>query len=100
MADRDKRRDLRSWRGKRTHEKNKAKRNADRGIPTLCWFCKNPIDLDLHPSAREAWTLHHLDPLNTGGHILGETVPAHRCCNSSYGDGSKVDPLLGRTRAW
>lgn len=97
---RDKRRDLRSWRNKRTREKAKAIANAKRGIATLCWFCKFPIDLTLNPSAREAWTLHHLEPLNNDGHILGETVPAHRCCNSSYGDGKKIDPLLGRTRAW
>ena len=100
MASTDKRRNLRAWRNKRAAAKAKALADAKRGKASVCWFCKTDIDLDLPATDRFAWTLHHLDPINTGGHILGATVPAHRSCNSSYGDGSRVDPLQGRTREW
>ena len=100
MASQDKRRNLRSWRNRRDAEKARAVANQRKGIATTCWLCKRVIDMDLPPLDRWAWTLDHVESLATGGHILGQLLPAHRSCNSSRGDGTRADPLTGRTRDW
>lgn len=91
----DPRRDLRSYRDQVPEAKRKARRHG-----AWCFFCKQEIDLDLHPSDKWAFTLHHLVPLAAGGHINGPTAPAHRSCNSAYGDGTRSNPLAGQTRVW
>jgi hypothetical protein len=91
----DARRDRRAYRNKVVKERRRAELHG-----ATCCFCAQSIDMALHPSDRWAFTLHHIQPLATGGHILGPTLPAHRSCNSKYGDGTRTDPLAGASRDW
>lgn len=91
----DPRRNLRSYRRKVTVERRRAER-----FGATCHVCNEAIDMSLPVTDRWAFTLNHLTALVAGGHILGETLPAHRSCNSKYGDGTKVDPLAGADRHW
>jgi len=61
-----------------------------------CWFhgrpgyeqCPGGFDWTLHPSARWAYTAHHLDRLMHGGvpdPDPARMAPAHRSCNSRDG---------------
>jgi len=93
----DPRRNLRAYRERVAREKAKARNSPD---PTYCHICMKVIDLDLDYHDAYAFTLDHLKSLKAGGHILGPTLPAHRSCNSKKGDGTKVDPLKGKTREW
>lgn len=91
----DPQRNLRVYRNKVTEAKRRARVHG-----AICWFCKESIDLELPYQDRWAFTLHHLDPLAAGGRIDGPTAPAHRSCNSSYGDGTRANKLSGQTRVW
>ena len=74
---RDKRRDLAKYRKASTALRRRAKRE---GLP--CWICRQPIDFDLHPSDKWAFTADHKVALAAGGDIMGPLRPAHRSCNS------------------
>lgn len=67
-----------------------------------CWICQGPIDPSLDYRHPLSATADHVDPLATGGHILGELRPAHRSCNSARGVGRTVPVPVERTssRAW
>lgn len=90
----DRRRDLRSYRKKVAVERRRAER-----FGATCHLCGQAIDMTLHPSDKFAFTLDHLTALKDGGHIMGDTLTAHRSCNSSR---NKLyeDPLAGGDRKW
>lgn len=96
----DKRRDLRAYRKKVAAAKARAKKQQRSGTPTLCWICKNAIDLDLPYHDGMAFTLDHQTALANEGHILGPLLPAHRSCNSSRGKGDRQPPQGLSTRQW
>lgn len=69
----------------------------------VCWICGHLIDPDLPYHHRMAGTSDHVDPLATGGHVLGEQRAAHRACNSSRGDGTRRSTVIDttpRSSAW
>lgn len=90
----DKRRDLRSYRTKAARFKERCRR-----MKAPCYLCHEPIDYDLHPSDRMAFSADHVDPIGAGGHILGTLLPAHRSCNSRRNKGDK-ERDMPTTRRW
>lgn len=70
-------RDLRAYRRKAAQLKR---------TTSVCWLCGEWIDTDLPSTHPRSWTADHVDPLSTGGDVLGEMRAAHRDCNSSRGN--------------
>ena len=57
----------------------------------VCWICGSAINMELHYTHPDAFTLDHVVPIANGGRLHGETKPAHRRCNSARGNGHKHD---------
>lgn len=99
MGNKNKARDLQSYRNKVAREKAKAMRSTK---PVLCALCGESIDMTLPYYDKMAWTLEHVTPLAAGGHVMGRTVWAHRSCNSKKGDGrnNRQDHLKSSVPKW
>ena len=69
--------------------RRKTKANGD-----PCCFCKRAIDWSVDWKHPDSFTAHHVEELNNGGHLLGELLPAHRGCNSRWGDGSRAPKVI------
>ncbi|WNN93712.1 HNH endonuclease [Arthrobacter phage CallinAllBarbz] len=63
--------------------KRRAKRD---NLP--CWICGRKFDWSITDHRKpQYFTADHVEPLASGGALLGELRPAHRSCNSRRGDG-------------
>lgn len=59
---------------------------ARAGDDVVCWLCGQPIEMWRDRKTDPlAYTADHVDPLFTGGDLLGARLPAHRRCNSRRG---------------
>lgn len=72
---------------------------------TPCCLCDQPIDYQftrLYYLHRMAGTAHHIVPLDAGGdgNDQANLAPAHRGCNSSYGNGSRWCVQQVTSRQW
>lgn len=68
-----KRREALKWKAKR--------------LGLVCWLCGYGFNFDLDWRDPMAFTADHVEPIATGGSMLGELRPAHRSCNSRRGAG-------------
>lgn len=71
-------------------------------LPPICWLCGGDIDLGLHHLDRWAWTLDHVQPLDTHPELamdLANLRPAHRSCNSSKGSSTSTNAVR-TSRTW
>lgn len=90
----DPRRELRAYRNAASALKRKARR-----LDLPCHLCGERFDWTLPYYDGGAFTADHLDPIATGGSIVGPLLPAHRSCNARKGDGQRVQ-RVPTTRAW
>lgn len=78
-----------------------------------CYFCGDPIDMDLNHRDRWSFTTQHITPISRGGSETDpeNMAPAHRRCNSQEGNrlaGTKpgtdgdmtMGPKLRQSRVW
>lgn len=80
-------RDNSVYRARIDRERRRLRRNPEAAV---CWLCGEPVDMSLPYTHPRAFTLDHVVPIDRGGHVLGETRPAHRACNSSRGNAAEV----------
>ena len=69
------------------------KAKAARESGDVCWLCLEPIDHRLkwpHPMSAAA---DHVDPLKTGGALLGEMRPSHKVCNERRQAGRSMEEI-------
>lgn len=60
----------------------------------ICWLCAKPIDLSLHHTHPDSWTMDHIKPLSLFPELALERSnvrEAHRSCNSKRGTGNRVN---------
>lgn len=74
--------------GRNTQAYRRARARLKRNGPHICWLCGHEINTELDYRHPLSFTADHVDPLSTGGHVLGELKPAHRSCNSRRGNGT------------
>lgn len=68
--------------------------------PMVCSLCGHDIDASLDKRHRWSLTWHHLDPLARVGRQLphiSRIRPAHRSCNSRFGDGTTASSVVDNT---
>nr|DAK57429.1 MAG TPA: HNH endonuclease [Caudoviricetes sp.] len=73
------------WRWKKRVARTRKKLETHPEL-AVCWLCGNPIDMDLPPGHKAAFTLDHIVPIARGGDLHSEARPAHRACNSARGN--------------
>lgn len=72
-------------------------------LPSVCHICGDNIDQGIHYLDRWAWTLDHVESLDTHPHLAHDPAnlrPAHRGCNSRKGNGSRKPPMPPASRQW
>lgn len=75
----------RSYRARAAALKRKTRANGD-----PCSICGQAFDWSVEWKHPLSFTADHVEPIASGGHLLGELAPAHRGCNSRRGAGREV----------
>jgi 5-methylcytosine-specific restriction endonuclease McrA len=83
------------------------------GGANYCYFCGDPIDMELHHNDRWAFSVQHITPISRGGSATAveNMAPAHRRCNAKEGARlagtagtdipyADVGPHLKQSRVW
>ena len=78
------------------HRAYRAARARLRARRLPCAVCGMPIDYAAPANHPLSFTADHVDPLASGGQLLGPLRPAHRSCNSSLGGKLRADRAADR----